>query len=173
MKSFNALSNQVSGLTTKTIETFTHRFGLYFSRGGERDLTSVPTKALICNPPSLTAGWSNPHTGLTPRVDNSQSPLCLEFFDITVWDFNRAQRIDYFNRFRLENHFGFDPKEIDGHCKNDRNNQLRDRLGRILQDKERVSGKKRDKHQGNSSQYEIASGAKSFIHSLSIAGDTR
>lgn len=173
MKSLNTFSDQVGSLPTETVKALAHSFGLDLLRCRERNIASVPTIALVRNPSSFTTSGSDPDTGLTSSVDYGQRPFGLQFLDIAVRDLDSAQRIDNFDRIVFENHLWLDPEEIDQSAENHCDEQFRDGLASILQDKERIRGEERDQNEGNTSQNEVASGSEGFIHLLSIAGERR
>ena len=170
MNPLNSLPNQVGGLSTQAIQALTHRLCLNFPTLRERDVASVPTETLVCDPASLPAGRSYPDARLAASVNDGQRPLSLKLVNVAVGDLHFAQRIDHLDRFLLEDHFGFDPKQIDQQRENHGNEQFQEGLRSVFQDNKSVCGKKSDEHEGNSGENEVASGAESFIHPLSIAG---
>ncbi len=173
MKPFNSLSYHVSSLSTKTVEASAHAPRVVMSGFRERNIASQHAKSLFSYPPSLSTGRSNPYGRLTSSVNNCQSPLCLEFEHILVGDGFSSKRINNLKSVIPENKFGFDPDCKGNSNQYSTNQQFKGDLKCAGIDRETVRSKKSDQCNRNSSPYKITSGAKSFIHSAIIAGETQ
>ena len=173
MKTLNSLSNHVRGLATKTVHTSAHSFGLGMTGFRQRDVASQHAKSLFSNPSSLSASRGNPNSGLTLGVNNPECPLCFKFEHILVGNQHRAKRVHNFYGVVLENKFGFDPDRA-GNCDQHSTDQQfeRDFKSAVI-DSKTVNSKKAYQHNRNTSPRKVTSGAKSFIHTPIIAGESQ
>ena len=168
MKTLNSLSNHVSGLSAKTVKASTHGFGLGMTGFGERDVTSQHAKSLFSNPLSFSARRSNPNSGFTSSVNNSESPLRLKFEHILVGDGLSSKRVNNLYSVISENKFGFKPDRAGDCDQHSTNQQLEGDFKSAV-----IDSKKTDQQNRKASPYEVTSGTKSFIHTPIIAGESQ
>ena len=173
MKALNSLSNHVSGLPAKTVQTSAHGLGLVMAGFGERDIASKHSKSLFSYPLSLSTSRSNPHSGFASSMNNSESPLCLKFKHILVGNQLGAKRVYNLYGMIPENKFGFDPDCIGYSDQDKTNQQFKGDLKGVGIYRKTVSGKKTHHCNRNAGPNKITSGTKSFIHKPIIAGETQ
>lgn len=173
MKTLNSLSNHVRGLSAKTVQASAHGFGLGITGFGQRNVASQHAKSLFSNPLAFSASRSNPNSGFAPGVNNPESPLRLKIEHILVGDGLSAKRINNFYGVVTENKFGLNPDRT-GNCDQHSTNQQfeRDFKSAVI-DSKTVNSKKTDQQNRKASPYEVTSGAKSFIHTPIIAGESQ
>ena len=172
MKTLNSLSNHVSGLSTKTVQTSTHRFRVVMSGFGEGKVASEHSKSFLSNPLSFSTGGSYPHSDFTASVSNSQSPLSIEFGNIFVGNNLGTKRVYNLHQLFSENKFGFDPNGKGNSDQNRTDQQFPSDLKSVVIYSKTVTSKKTYKYDGNTSPHKITSGTKSFIHTPIIAGES-
>ena len=173
MKSLNSLSNQVSGLPTRTIETFAHGFRFDRSRFREWNYFAVEAESRICNPAPLSAGWSNPNAGLAAAMDNRQSPLGFELQNLAVGNHLRVEGVNNFNYFIAEDQFWPNPYEIGNAADYQSENEFEEHLYGVCSDVEAVDHKENNEYESSTSPRVITSRSEGFGHMPSIAGDRR
>lgn len=173
MKTLNSLSNHVSGLPTKAVQTSTHTFRSVVSGLRKRDTTSIHSKSLLGYPLSLSTSGSNPDSSFAPRVNDTQSPLCLEFKHVLVSNKVGTKRVYNFQRLFSKNEFGPNPNRKADSGQNQTNHHFDSNLKSIRVYDITVQSKKSDEQDRNAGPYKIAFGTKGFIHSAIIAGETQ
>ena len=173
MKSFDSLSNQVSSLSTETIETRTHSFSSRCSRFGEWDTSSIPSKSRIGYPSTLSASRSNPNASLSIGMDNCERPLSLKIKHIAVRNQDLVKGIYHLNNIISKDELGSNPDYVSNPTQCETNSQLENVLHGIGNDHEAISGEEKNKYERGTRPYKIASRSKGFRHMLSIAGDRK
>jgi hypothetical protein len=140
---------------------------------GKWDIASQHAKSLFSNPSSLSTSRGNPNSGFTSSVNNSESPLRLKFEHIFVGDGLSSKRVNNLYSVISENKFWFNPDRA-GYCDQHSTNQQfeKDFKSAVIYSKT-VNSKKTDKQNRKASPRKIASGAKSFIHTPIIAGESQ
>ncbi len=171
MVSFNALSNHVGGLPTKTVETFAHGFRGNTVRFRKRHVASVITKLSVSNPLSFAARWGNPDSSFASGVNDLQSPLCLELDDFAIGNRFTSPWINNMQNIILKNQFRSNTYQISATTQHNAHQQLNSSLRRILKYKETVSSKEKKQSKRSSSPDEITFGAKGLRHLPIIAGE--
>jgi hypothetical protein len=140
---------------------------------GKRDVTSQHAKFLFSNPSSLSTSRGNPNSGFTASVNNSESPLRLKFEHILVGDALSSERVYNLKSVISENKFGFNPDRA-GNCdQHSTNRQFEGDFKSAVIDSKTVNSKKTYQQNRKASPRKIASGAKSFIHTPIIAGESQ
>ena len=173
MKTLNSLSNHVRSLSTKTVHTAAHGFGLGMTGFGKRNITSQHAKFLFCDPSSLSTSWGNPNSGFASSMNNGKRPFCFEFEHVLVVDQFSPQWINNLKSMISENKFGFDPDGT-GNCDQHSTNQkFEGDLKSVAVDSKTIHGKKTYQQNRNASPSKITSGTKSFIHTPIIAGESQ
>jgi len=173
MKSFNSLSNEVSSLSTETIETRTHSFSSGVSRFGKWNSFAIPTVSGIGYPSTLSASRSNPNASLPVAMDDCERPLGLKIKHIAVRNQNLFKRIYHLNNIFSKDELGSNPDYVSNPTQCETNSQLENVLHGIGNDHEAISGEEKNKYERGTRPYKIASGSKGFRHMLSIAGDRK
>lgn len=173
MASLNSLSYHVSSLPAKAVQTPTHAFGGVVGGFGKRKMASIHSESCLGNPPSLSAGRSNPHSGFSTSVNNPECPLCLEFQNIIVRNHLSFQGVNDLEHLIPKNEFGSNPD-----CKGKRNQHETDQhfdqdLSWVSVDNKTVGCEKTNEQNRNARPNKIASWAKGFIHKPIIAGETQ
>ncbi len=173
MASLNSLSNHVSSLPTKAVQTPTHGFSGVVGGLGQRDMASVHAKSLLGNPLPFSTGRSNPYSSLSASVNNLECPLSLEFYNIIIRNYLSFQGVNNFENFIPKDEFGSNPdyKANSNQCKTDQH--FHHDLNWISVDNKTVGREKTDEQNRNASPNEVASWAKGFRHRPIIAGETQ
>ncbi len=173
MASFYSLSNHISSLPTKAVQTPTHAFSGVVDGLRKRDMASVHAKSLFGNPSSFSAGRSNPYSGLAASVDNPECPLCLEFHNIIVRNYLSFQGVNNLEHFIPEDEFGSNPdyKANYNQCQTDQH--FDHDLNWISVDNKTVGREKTNKQNRSAGPNKIVSWAKGFRHRPIIAGETQ
>lgn len=171
MKSLYSLSDHVSSLSAKAVETFAHSFRGNTVGLGKRHVAAVKTKLSISNPLSFATRGSDPDSSLSLGVNDLQSPLCLELDDIAIGNRFTSPWINNMHNIILKNQFGSNPYQISTAAQNNAHQQLNSSLSRILKDKETVGSKEKKQNKRSASPYEITFGAKGLRHLPIIAGE--
>ena len=173
MNSLNPLLDHVGSLPTKTMKASAHRLHFNLSGLRKRHLATEPTKFLIGNPSLFSARWSNPYLGLTSAMSDRQRPLGVKFNYIAIRYDNTFQRVYNFDMVSSQNHFWSYPDQVGSYCQNKRDRKVRDVLSGASGDNQTIDHEEQDQNQRHTGPDKVASGAKSFIHFLSIAGETK
>ena len=173
MSSLYSLLDHVSGLPAKAVKATTHRLHLDFSRLGERDVATQPTKFLISDPSLLSTRGSNPYLGRASAMRNRQRPLGVELNYIGVRDSDGIQRIYNFDVVFSQNHFGSNPDQVCGNCQNQTDRKFKDVLSGARCNQHTVHSKEKNQYKRHTRPEKVAAGSKGFIHILSIAGETK
>ena len=173
MRSFDSLSNDIGGLPAQTVQAGTHTPFSFVPTLGDSETAGVPTKFLFCDPTLLAARGGDPHRGSPSSVNNRQGPFGFKLQDFSVANALTSKRVNNFNRFDTQNHLGFNPKSVNNHTEGRTKSQFDNRLHCVGTYQDAVCTKKNYQHVRTASPRKIASGAKSFIHNPSIAGETK
>jgi len=173
VNSLNPLANHVSSLTTEAVQASAHRLRTSMTRFGERNAASVPTESSVSNPLSLSARRRDPYFGFAAAMDNRKSPLGVEFQDVAVRNQLRFQWIYNFNNIVSKHQFRSYPNDVSSSPKNETKNYLDKSLPSACHDHKTICCKESNQYQRSARPREVASGTKSFIHTPSIAGDSK
>ena len=173
MQTLNSFANHVGGLTTQTVEARTHRFHSRILGIGQWNAPAKPAKFLICNPALLSAGRGYPNSARTTSVNDSQTPLGFQFKHIAVGNQLSSKWINDFDYIVSQNEFGFNPKKVNNNAENEAERQITGYLKIVAHNPKTVHGKKDNKQVSSTGPSKVAFGSKSFIHVLSIAGETK
>ena len=171
MKSLNSLSNHVSSLPAKAVETFAHGSRFSATGFGQGHVGSVKTKLRVSYPSTLATGGSNPDSSLTTSVNDLKSPLRFEFNNIAVRNRFTSPRIDNEYFVIAKNKFGFDPDQIGETAQHNAHQQFNTPLTWIFKNKEAVGRKENQQQKRSTGPDEITFGAKGFRHVPIIAGE--
>ena len=175
MRPLYSLSNHVCGLTAEAVETCTHAdlfpiARLTFRRGNS---TCIPTKFFVSYPALLSTGRGNPHCGSTLIVNDGQSPFGFKLQNFGIANALGSKRVYHFDRLDTQNHLGFDPDTVNNYSKDKTKYNFENRLKCVSTYKDAVCTKEDNKYIGTTGPSKVTSRSKSFIHSLSIAGETK
>lgn len=173
MKSLHSFSNHVGSQSAGTIKALAHGLGSTFSRVGERDTASVPSKSLGSDPLSFTIGGSNPDTSFTFGMDDCERPLSLELENIKVGNYFSLQGINDFDAFFGQNELRSNPNEVSGKRQDCTEEKFRNYLHRAGVDHDAICCEEQNQNKRRSSPDKITFGSKSFRHKPSIAGEIR
>ena len=173
MNSLNPLLNHVGSLPAKTMKASAHRLHLDLSGLRKRHLATEPAKFLISNPTLFSTRRSNPYLGLTSAMSDRQRPLGVKFNYIAIRYDNTFKRIYNFDIVSPQNHFWSYPDQVGSYCQNKRNRKVRDVLSSAIGDNQTIDHEEKDQYQRHTGPNKVATGAKSFIHFLSIAGEAK
>ena len=173
MQSLNSLSNHVSSLPAKAVETFAHGSRFSAIGFGKRHVSSVKTKLRVGYPSSLAACGSHPDSSLASSVNDFQSPLRFEFNNIAVCNRFTSPRINNMYSVIAKNQFGFNPYQIGETAQHSTAEQFNNPLSWIFQNKEAVGSKENQQSKRSTCPDEITFGSEGFRHELSIAGESQ
>ena len=173
MTTLNTLSNHVSSLPAKTVQTSAHALRGVVAGFGKWDVAAVHSKSFFSNPLSFSARRSDPYRRFSTSMNDSQSPLCLEFNDIIVRNQLSIERVDNLDGLISEDEFGFDPNCIANSNQDQADQQFESDLKRIGIDDKTVCREEANQQNRNDSPNKVTSWAKGFIHRSIIAGETQ
>ena len=173
MASFNSLSNHISSLPAKAVQTPTHAFSGVLGGLRQWDMASVHTKSLLGNPPSFSTGRSNPYSGLSASVNNPECPLCLEFYNIIVRNYLSFQGVNNLEHFIPKDEFGSNPDYKANSNQSQTDQHFDHDLNWISVDNKTVGPEKTNEQNRSAGPNKIASWAKGFRHTPIIAGETQ
>lgn len=173
MKSLHPLANKVGSLTTEAVETGAHGFRIVGSGFGHWHSTSVKTKGFVGNPSALSAGWSNPNTGFSARVDDGQSPLGFKVNDVSVGNQLSLDWVDNLNTVFTQDHLWSNPNQVGSKSQYAAEQQLHKRLGSAAGNNEAVGSEEHNQKKSSASPNEVASRSKGFSHHTIIAGEAK
>ena len=171
MKSLNSLSNHVSSLPAKAVETFAHGSRFSAIGFGKGHVSSVKTKLRVGYPSSLAACGSHPDSSLASSVNDFQSPLRFEFNNIAVSNRFTSPRVNNKYFVIAKNQFGFNPDQIGDTTQHNAHQQFNNPLTWIFKNKEAVDSEKNQQQKRSTRPDEITFGAKGFRHVPIIAGE--
>ncbi len=171
MKSLNSLSNHVSSLPAKAVETFAHGSRFSAIGFGKGHVSSVKAKLRVGYPSSLAACGSNPDSSLASSVNDFQSPLRFEFNNIAVSNRFTSPRVNNKYFVITKNQFGFNPDQIGDTAQHNAHQQFNNPLTWIFENKETVGGEKNQQQKRCTSPDVITFGAEGFRHVPIIAGE--
>ena len=173
MQSLNSLSNHVSSLPAKAVETFAHSSRVSAFGFGEGHSASVKTKLRVGYPSSLAACGSHPDSSLASSVNDFQSPLRFEFNNIAVSNRFTSPRVNNKYFVITKNQFGFNPDQIGDTAQHNAHQQFNNALTWIFENKEAIGSKENQQNKRSTGPDEITFGAKGFRHEPSIAGESQ
>lgn len=173
MNSLNSLLDHVGGLPTSAVQTSAHTFHTNVPSIGGGNVAAQPTELLVSDPALLSASRCNPHLGSAFAVLDTQRPLGIQFKNIGVTDKFSAQGVNDLNHLLVQHKFGFNPNKVTDSCQKDRSSKFKNVLLKVGDKKDAIYGVKKDQYKGHTSPRKITSWSKSFIHSTSIAGETK
>ena len=173
MSSFYSLSNHVGSLTAQTVKAGAHGFlsPVISFVGGES--AGVKAKLFFSDPSLFSAGRGYPHSSFARRVNNRKSPFSFKVLNITIGNHFRSERINNLDGGCTKNKLGLNPKGKYGHAKKCTQSQLDNGLHGVSSYKDAVGSKKNYQYISTAGPSKVTSGAKSFIHIPSIAGETK
>ncbi len=173
MRSLNSFANHVGSLSTQTVETRAHRsHSLIFGCTGG-SVSANPTKLLLSNPALLSTGRGYPNSARATSVNDSQAPLSFQLKHIAVGNQLSSKWINDFDYIVSQNKFGFNPKKVNNNAENEAERQITGNLKIVAHNPKTVHGKKDNKQVSSTGPSKVAFRSKSFIHVLSIAGETK
>lgn len=170
MKSFNSFSNQISSLSTETIQTSTHGARVYSFGGRKWNSASNESQSLICNPLALTTCWGNPYSNRSSTMDYCKRPLGFKFKDFCVSNSFSPNGIDYFQIFLEKNKFWFNPNQIGESRQNYTKQKFKNNLYGICDCEDSVDRKEENQHKRNTCPKVITSRSENSFHPQSISG---
>ena len=173
MTSLHSLSDQVSGLSAKTVQAFAHRLRAVNAGTRHGYSSSVPTKGVIGDPTSLTASRRNPHSRPTIAMNDGQSPLSFKIKNIIVGNLFSAQWIDNRDAILMKNQLGSNPNQVCDCCQGDTESKFHRGLHHISQNQNAVRGKKQDQKNRYGSPHVVASWSEGVEHMPIISGDRK
>ena len=173
MRSLNSFADHVSGLPAVAVQTLAHAFCSTLPQLRVRQVTSKPTKFFISYPSTLSASRSYPNSSFSPRVNNFQDPLGLQFTNIGVSNLDGGKWVDYFNNIRFQNKFWFNPDQKDAHTQRYAKRELDSDLKSAFCDHETIYGEEGQQNKRASRPKVITPRPKRFSHIPSIAGDRK
>ena len=173
MRSFNSFANHVSSLPANTVKAAAHTFFSPMSAFTGDKTASVPSKLLVGDPTLLTGSRGYPNSGLAIGVNNQKRPLSFEVDDFAVANHLTSNGVDDFNEFGTDDQLGFNPKSVNNHAEDCTNSQFNNGLHCVSTYQDAVCTKKNYQYIRTAGPRKIASGAKSFTHNPSIAGETK
>jgi hypothetical protein len=173
VKPLQFLPNQVSRLSAQAVKALTHhgRFFVFVVSG--QNAPAKHPKSFIGNPPSFTTRGSNPDSGFSFFMHDSQSPFSLQAQNVTVG--NQSYRDWIHNKYTLcvEHHFWSNPKKVTDASKQTADNYFDDSLGAKSQHQNTIRHEQGQQNKRDACPDEIASGPKSIVHPSIIAGETK
>lgn len=173
MRSFNPFTDHVSSLPAYAVKAAAHAFFSPISAFAGGKAACVESKFLVGNPTLLSGSRSNPNSGHAVGVNNRKGPLGFKVNDFAVANHLASHGVYNFNKFGTDNQLGFNPKSVNNHAECRANSKFDNRLHCVSTYQDAVCTKKNYQYIGTSGPRKIASGAKSFIHNPSIAGETK
>lgn len=173
MRSLNPFTDHVSSLPADAVEAATHAFFSPVLAFTGSKTASVPTKFLVGDPTLLSGSRGYPNSGRAIGMNNRKGPLGFKVDDFAVANRITSNWIYNFDGFGANNKLGFNPKSVYNHAEDCTNSQFDNRLHGVSTYKDAVCTKKNYQYIRTSGPRKIASGAKSFIHNPSIAGETK
>lgn len=173
MQALNSFANHVSGLPTQTIKAGAHRFHSRVAGSNSWGVSADPTKLLFSNPSLLSARRGYPHSTFATSVNNGQAPFRFKIQHISVRNQLGFQRIDDLNNVNPQNHFRFNPEDINQKAKAEADNQIADDLNVLLNDPDAIDSKESNQYVRSTCPSKITAGSKGFIHNPSIAGERK
>ncbi len=173
MKSFNPFTDHVSSLPADAVKAAAHAFFSPVIAFAGSKTASVPSKLLVGDPTLLSGSWGYPNSGLAIGMNNQKRPLSFKVDDFAVANHLTSNGVNDFNEFGTNDKFGFNPKNVNNHTKGRTGSQFDNCLHRVATYQDAVCTKKNYQYIRTAGPRKIASGAKSFIHHPSIAGETK
>lgn len=173
MRSFNPFTDHVSSLPADAVKAAAHAFFSPMIALVGSKTTSVPSKLLVGDPTLLSGSRGYPNSGLAIGMNNQKRPLSFKVDNFTVANRLSSRGVYNFNEFGTNDKFGFNPKSVNNHTQYRTSSQFDNCLHRVGTYHDAVCTKENYQYIRTSSPHKIASGAKSFIHNPSIAGDTK
>lgn len=173
MQSLYSFANHVGSLSTQAVQTRTHRFHSFVYGSTSRGVSANPAKFLFSDPALFSAGRRYPDFARATSVNDRQTPLSIQLKHVTVGNQFSSKGIDDFDHIISQNEFWFNPKNINNYAENEAKKQLADDLKIVVDNPESVNSKKDNKQVSSTGPSKVASRSKSFIHVLSIAGETK
>ena len=173
MRSFNLFTDHVSSLPADAVKAAAHAFfsPMIAFAGGKT--ASVPSKLLVGDPTLLSGSRGYPNSGLAIGMNNQKRPLSFKVDDFTVANRLSFHGVYDFNEFGTNDKLGFNPKSVNNHTQGRTCSQFDNCLHRVGTYQDAVCTKKNYQYIRTAGPRKIASGAKSFIHNPSIAGETK
>ena len=173
MLSFDSLSNNIGGLPAQTVQTGTHTLFSFLPTLGDSETAGVPAEFFVGYPALLSTGRGDPHSGSSFSVDDRKSPFGFKLQNFGVANDLGSKRVNNFDRFDAKNHLGLDPDSVNNNSQDETKYNFENRLQCVSTNKNTICTKKNNKYIGTTGPNKVTSRSKSFIHSLSIAGETK
>lgn len=173
MRSFNSLADHVSSLPADAVKAAAHAFFSPMSAFTGGKTASVPSKLLVGDPTLLSGSRGYPHSGIAIGMNNQKRPLSFKVDDFAVANHLTSHGVYDFNEFGTDNQLGFNPKSVNNHTEGRTKSQFDKCLHCVGTYQDAVCTKKNYQYIRTAGPSKIASGAKSFIHNPSIAGETK
>ena len=173
MKSLYSLSNQVSGLTTKTVQAFTHAYGIGMVGIRQWNIAAVPAISGIRNPTSFSAGRSYPDHRVTLVMNDFQRPFSFKVQHVMVGNEFGSNRINNLNLSFLQHQLWSNPNQVSDCSQNYTKKKFPEELHAAGTSKVTICRKQQNQSKRRTGPNEIASGSKSVGHGSIITGDTK